>query len=237
MSTTNQKPRQITRRQFLKGSAAAAAFAGMMSVAGVSAYGDEENSVLTAAAETASPAEEQIFNSPCRSNCFQSCLLNAHVRDGKVVRMSPKAYPNNDYTGCCLKGLTIPQRTYSNNRLKYPMRRVGNRGEDQWERISWDEAIAEIAEKFSAIQEQYGNRALVVDTGSGNYGLVHGVQGLVNRLSYALGATRINVCYDQGLGYGTDRVIGGGVWLHGNETEDFMNSKVVFIWGSNPVHA
>lgn len=238
MSTMNQKPRQITRRQFLKGSAAAAAFAGMMSVTGIAATGEAaDDNVLTAAAEAANPAEEQIFNSPCRSNCFQSCLLNAHVRDGKVVRMSPKAYPNDDYTGCCLKGLTIPQRTYSNTRVKYPMRRVGERGEDQWERISWDEAITEIAEKFTAVREEYGNKAIVVDTGSGNYGLVHGVQGLVNRLSYALGATRINVCYDQALGYGTDRVVGGGVWLHGNEPEDYMNSKVIFIWGSNPVHA
>lgn len=237
MATNNQTPHRITRRQFLKGSAAAAAFAGIASVTGFAPVSEAaSDDVLTAAAEALN-TEEQLFNSPCRSNCFQACILNAHVRDGKVVRMSPKPYPNDDYTGCCLKGLTIPQRTYSNTRLKYPMRRVGERGGDQWERISWDEAISEIAEKFTAIQQEYGEQAIAFDVGSGNYGLVHGIQGLVNRLAYALGATKINVCYDQALGYGTDRAIGGGVWLHGNEVEDFCSSKVIFIWGSNPVHA
>ena len=220
---------KMNRRQFLKGSAMAAA--ALSAVPGALAEGTLE----AAPAEAAS--EEKIFNSPCRSNCCQSCTLNAHVRDGKVTMMTPKAYPNGDYTGCCLKGLTLPQRTYSATRIKYPMKRVGERGEDKWERISWDEAISTIAEKFMEIQKTYGDQAVVVDSGSGNYGLVHGVQGMVNRFAYALGATKINVCYDQAFGYGTDRALGGGVWLHGNEPVDYYNSKVVFIWGSNPVHA
>lgn len=240
----------ISRRQFLKGSAAAAAVFGIQA-AGCSPADSQETAAgttggaleeITTAAETkgqetTGEAEEILYNSPCRSNCFQSCLLNAHVRDGKVVRMSPKEYPNGDYTGCCLKGLTLPQRTYSATRIQYPMRRTGERGEDKWERISWEEAVEEIAAKFTEIQQNYGNQALVFDAGSGNYGLVHGVQGLINRMAYMLEATKINASYDQAYGYGTDRVIGGGVWLTGSETADFLNSKTIFIWGSNPVHA
>ena len=238
MVKKHQGQGRMTRRQFLKGSAAAAAM-GLMAGA---VYTPEKNLVSLAEGDAEemkeAMGEETLFNTPCRSNCFQACLLNAHVRDGKVVRMSPKPYPNNDYTGCCLKGLTIPQRTYSNTRIKYPMRRVGERGEGEWERISWDEAIAEIAEKFGKIREEYGPQALVVDTGSGQYGLVNGIQGLVNRMSYALEATHVNVCYDQALGYGTTRALGGGtVWLHGSEVTDYKNSKTIFVWGSNPVHA
>lgn len=223
--------RKFNRRSFLKGAAATAAVAGVAMSGGVN--------LLSSVADAASgeSTKEELFATPCRSNCFQSCFLNAHIRDGKVTKTSMRPYPNDDYSGCCLRGMSLVQRTYSPTRIKYPMRRVGERGADQWERITWDEAIAEIAEKFTSAQEQYGDQAVVVDTGSGNYGLVNGVQGVINRLSYALGATRINVCYDQAIGYGTNRVVGGGVWLMGNEPADLLRAKVIFIWGSNPVYA
>ena len=240
--------RGISRRTFLKGSAAAAAVAAVASMTGC---GDpsqgttaaptegtlEEVPTTTGKTEPAPLPEDTLYNSPCRSNCFQSCTLNAHVRDGKVVRMSPKDYPNPDYTGCCLKGLTIPQRTYSATRIKYPMRRVGERGEDKWERVSWEEALKEIAEKFNTIQKTYGTQSLLIDTASGNYGLVHGTYGMSFRMAYVLGASKVDVSYDAALGTGTDRALGGGLWLHGNEITDFYNSKLIYIWGSNPVHA
>ena len=94
---------KMNRRQFLKGSAMTAAMLAM--APGTIAEGTLE----AAPAEAAS--EEKLYTSPCRSNCFQACTLNAHVRDGKVTMMTPKAYPNNDYPGCCLKGLTLPQET------------------------------------------------------------------------------------------------------------------------------
>lgn len=223
------------RRNFLKGSAAAAAVATV-----ASATASPVNVVKKALAVNNSKQGSQtevITPLSCRANCFQSCMFNAHVRDGKLVKTSMMRYPEDDYSGCCLRGLSIPQRTYNPNRLKQPLRRVGERGGDQWEAISWDEAIAEVAENFMRVQEQYGDRALAVDTASGCYGLVHGVQGYVNRFSHAVGATRINVCYDQATGYGTNRVIGGGVWLMGNEPADMLRAKAIFIWGSNPVHS
>ncbi len=225
--------RSFGRRTFLKGSAATAVVATGVAMANP---GDTVIKALAAGDSAPGSSQEELFPLSCRSNCFQSCMLNAHVRDGKLVKTSMRPYPEDDYSGCCLKGLSIVQRTYSPTRLKQPLRRVGERGSDQWEVISWDEAIAEIAAKFKEIQNKYGDQALVVDTASGCYGLVHGVQGIINRFSHAVGATRINVCYDQALGYGTNRVIGGGVWLMGNETADMLRSKAIFIWGSNPVY-
>ncbi|NMA70195.1 MAG: molybdopterin-dependent oxidoreductase, partial [Desulfitobacterium sp.] len=181
--------------------------------------------------------EVKLFSSACRSNCFQSCRLYAHVQDGKLVRITPAPWPEEDYTGCCLKGLSLIRRTYSPTRIKYPMRRVGERGEDKWERISWDEAITEIGEKFMEIQEKYGPQALVFDVGSGNYGLVHGCLGLVHRLMNSIGCTKLNVCYDQATGYGADRVVGGGIWLWGNEPLTMLDAKNLMVWGSNPVYS
>ncbi|NLB52809.1 MAG: molybdopterin-dependent oxidoreductase [Syntrophomonadaceae bacterium] len=225
---------KLSRRTFLKASAATAVVAGAVAAN----PWDSGMKALSAAAENANAAsEEKLVSSVCRSNCFQCCRLYAHVRNGKVVKTSPAPYPDDIYTGCCLKGLSLVQRTYSPTRLKYPMRRVGERGEDKWERISWDEAISEIGEKFKAIQAKYGDQAVAVDNGSGNYGLVHGTQGMLNRLAYALGSTKIDVCYDQALGHGSDRVIGGSVWLWGNEPRTMMDSKNIIVWGSNPVYS
>lgn len=222
------------RRTFLKGSAAATVVA--TGVAMSNPGSTVIKALATENADVGATSKEEVFPLSCRSNCFQSCMLNAHARDGKLVKTSMRPYPEDDYSGCCLKGLSIVQRTYSPTRLKQPLRRVGERGNDQWETISWDEAIAEIGQKFVETQKKYGDQSLVVDTASGCYGLIHGVQGIINRFSHAVGATRINVCYDQALGYGTNRVIGGGVWLMGNEPADMLRSKVIFIWGSNPVY-
>lgn len=231
-----KKSLSLSRRSFLKASAVTAAATGF-----VMSNPWETGMTALAEAETAQAAtavgKEKLVSSMCRSNCFQSCRIYAHVVDGKVVKTSPAPYLDDIYTGVCLKGLSLVERTYSPTRIKYPMRRVGERGEDKWERISWDEAITEIADKFMAIQSEYGPQALAVDTASGNYGLVHGVQGVVNRLSHALSATRLNVCYDQAIGHGTDRVIGGETWMWANEIRTMLDSKTIMIWGSNPVYS
>ncbi|MBQ3386063.1 MAG: twin-arginine translocation signal domain-containing protein, partial [Eggerthellaceae bacterium] len=104
---------QLTRRGFLKTTAA---------VAGVAAAGGSL-AALGAAKPAEAAGEEQVFTTICRANCFQACLLNAHVRDGKVVKMSRGEYPEEIYSGCCLRGLTLPERTYASNRLKYPLKR------------------------------------------------------------------------------------------------------------------
>lgn len=225
----------ISRRTFIKSSAATAVITGAVvtnpwgSAMHMLAAEDEEKPSLD--------SEEKIASSNCRSNCFQSCRLNAHVKNGKLVKTTPAPYPDSIYTGNCLKGLSHVQRTYSPTRIKYPMRRVGERGEDKWERISWDEATTEIAKKFLAIQEKYGPKSLAFDVGSGNYGSVHGILGLFNRLANSIGCTKINVCYDQAAGYGADRVIGGSVWLWGNEPRTMLDAKNIIIWGSNPVQS
>lgn len=224
----------LSRRTFIKASATATVATGV--IASTEPW-DTSMKMLAANDKPVQEGEEQIFSSVCRSNCFQCCRLNAHVRDGKLVKTTPAPYLDEIYTGDCLKGLSLVQRTYSPTRIKYPMRRVGERGEDKWERISWDEAISEIAEKFAEIQAKYGPRSLVLDTGSGNYGLVHGIQGVVNRLANSIGCTKLNVCYDQATGYGSDRVIGGGVWLWGNEPRTMLDAKTIIVWGSNPVNS
>jgi len=67
----------------------------------------------------------------------------------------------------CIKGATIPDIMYHPDRLRYPLKRIGERGEGKWERISWDEAISTIAGKLKEIKDRYGPEAIHVSCGSG----------------------------------------------------------------------
>lgn len=222
----------VTRRSFLK---TTGALAGATAI-GSAAAGLSSLAVKDAAFADA-PSEDTSVTLSCRSNCFQACILNAHVRDGKVCYMSRADYPEDIYSGCCLRGLSMHERAYSRTRIKYPMRRVGERGADQWERISWDEAIDEICDKLKAIRERYGSKAVVFDTGSGNYGAVQGHSGIQNLFKNALEMTNLSGCYDKAFGYGAARVVGGGAWGYSNEIKTALDSKHVLIWGANPVNS
>lgn len=216
--------KKFGRRTFLKGSAAAAAVACALPLTSLAAdfrkgQPDSEG--------------EQVFNVSCRTPCFQACMLNAHVRDGIVRKMSPAAYPEEIYTGGCLRGLMLHQRTYDPNRIKYPMRRVGERGENKWERITWDEAIAEIGEKFGAIRETYGPNSILIDNSGGAIGSIAG-SSMASRFSNAISATHLSTCYDQAFGYGTDRVVGGGSFQQASETKGALDSNCIVVWGANP---
>ncbi len=221
----------ITRRSFLKATGAVAGVAAIASGTGA----------LTALAESSDSnpdLEETICYGVCRSNCMQSCRYAAHVVDGKLVKLTPADYGEDLYRGSCLRGMSYMHRIYSPNRIKYPMRRVDGteRGAGKWERISWDDAIAEIANKFTSISEEYGPKAIVFDFGTGNYGEIQGQTGIFNRLGGVIGASKPAGMNDLATGYGIDRVIGTGLMYFANEAKSVLDSSHIVVWGSNPVH-
>lgn len=232
MSKAQQAHGGITRRGFLK---TTGALAGAAAVGGAAAGLSSLEPKGKAFAEESS--EEKVVTTICRSNCFQACLLNAHVRDGKLRRTSRADYDEDIYSGCCVKGLSLAERVYSRTRVKYPMRRVGERGADQWERISWDDAINQIVDSITATRDKYGMKAVAYDYGSGNYASVQGGAGVWMRFSNVLEMTSTTTCYDQAFGYGASRVVGGGVWGYSNETRTMLDSKYILIWGANPVNS
>lgn len=231
MSGTKSPHGGLTRRSFLK---TTAAVAGATALAGglVACTEPEEY-------DSAAQVEETVSYGVCRSNCMQSCRYAAHVRDGKIVKLEPAEYGEDLYRGSCLRGMSYMHRIYSPHRIKYPMRRVEGteRGAGQWERISWDDAISEIADKFAGIIEQFGSKAIVFDFGTGNYGEMQGQTGIFNRLGGVLGVTKPAGMNDLATGYGIERVLGTGLMYFSNEAKSVMDSSHVVIWGSNPVHS
>ena len=182
-----------------------------------------------------SASETTIYSGACRGNCASGCFLNIHVRDNQVVRTSARDFPNTDYNRICSRGLTHMGRMYGAHRLLYPMKRVGERGSNDFERIGWDEALDTIAEKWQGYIDEYGAQSIMFFMGSGNYALLSGScnwAGPYQRFINVLGLSYCSLNVDAAMGFGSSRAT-GGIDL-ANELTDRKNAKTQIFWGNNP---
>ena len=135
---------------------------------------------VAAAVNAAANDIEKITWSACTVNCGSRCPVRVVSKNGQVIRIETdntgdrcscafgKDFPQ---VRACIRGRSIRQRLYSAERLKYPMKRVGERGEGKFERITWDQALDEIAGKLKGVIQKYGNEAVFINHGSGNNGI------------------------------------------------------------------
>lgn len=94
--------------------------------------------------------------------CSAYCGALATVKDGRVVEVAPNAGSPYSKGAFCIKGIRgAPGITYGTNRLLHPHRRVGARGEGRWARISWDEALDEMADRLADVRRRHGPEAIV----------------------------------------------------------------------------
>ena len=222
----------VSRRGFLKTTAATIGAAGT-----VGALGSAGATVTAIAAETADSSTEQVFCQTCRGNCMNGCAIDVFVRDGRVVRTAAHNYPYPEYNRICLKGLSHVDSIYSENRIKYPMRRVEGtaRGDGQWERISWEEALDEVITKWKAYREEYGPHSILQFANPGAYSVVNGgiSSSTVYRFDYLMAPTIMNSGFDRNLIYVTSHAFGSGNLWNCNQHADMLNSNVIVIWGAN----
>ena len=165
-------------------------------------------------------------------DCGGRCLLKAHVKDGKVIRIETD---NGDdpQIRACLRGRAYRQRIYHPDRLQYPLRRVGERGEGKFERISWDEALGIVAEQLKRVKKTYGNQAIYFHPGTGSQSFLHSASSVGNILlnfgGYCQpwwGPSYEGPLFASMATYGTMST--------GNSREDLLNSKMIIMWGWNP---
>lgn len=220
----------MSRRNFLKTTAVASAAVGIAATPGTLNALTSNNSTAEAAADH----QEQIFQGLCRGNCGGGCAMNVHVRQGKVVKTSriKRDDPTNDRL--CVRGLTHAQRIYGPDRLKYPMRRVGERGSGQWEQLSWNEAIAYIAGKWKGYIQQDGPSSIVESKAYGNLSLTSEYPA---RLFNVMGATNMECGYDMNLIPQGASTFGMGMNFIASGHEQLMKAKYIFVWGGNPIES
>ncbi|MCR5583154.1 MAG: molybdopterin-dependent oxidoreductase [Eggerthellaceae bacterium] len=223
-----------TRRSFIKRAGATAVGAAMLG--SLTACGNSGMKNLTADSSVAenSTAEGNEFYCTCGWSC-SFCQYRIFTREGNVAHMLPK--PDFDYV-TCLKGRSRIQRTYSDARVQYPMKRVEGtaRGAGEWERITWDEAISEISKKWLEVEEKYGPLANSYYQGGGGFqGSLNGNAGMIMRLFNATGCTKWDYSFDNATNTGLTR--GGIQWFDQNEPKDFVNSDYILFFGGNPINA
>ncbi|MFX1324606.1 MAG: molybdopterin-dependent oxidoreductase [Promethearchaeota archaeon] len=176
----------------------------------------------------------KIINTGCCHDCGGRCTLKAHVKDGKIIRFETDN-GEDPQLRACLRGRAYRQKVYHPDRLKYPMRRIGERGEGKFERISWDEALDIVANKMKEIKEKYGNSSILFVPGSGNQGMLHGVTPVGLMLNQFGGYTRMwGAASYEGPLFATMATY--GTMMTGNAREDLLNSNLIIMWGWNPAN-
>ncbi|MFK0524911.1 molybdopterin-dependent oxidoreductase [Paenibacillus illinoisensis] len=176
--------------------------------------------------------ENGVFPAVCPLDCPDTCGLLLHKENGKIVKVAGN--PDHPITkgAICNKVRNMAERVYHPERLQYPMRRVGAKGEGKFERISWDEAIHEITGKFKSISAKYGSESILPYSFYGNMGIL-GVDGMDRRFFNALGASMLEqtICNAAG-NTGWKYTMGAN---RGTLPEDTEHSDLILVWGGNVV--
>jgi len=129
----------------------------------------------------------EVVKSACVA-CQAGCGILVHLRNGNIVKVEGDPESPFNHGRLCLKGQTALEHLYHPDRLKYPLRRSGERGSGKWDRISWDEALDEVAQALKNSKETYGPESVVFIRGSFRGGYEG---GHVGRLGNVFGAPNI----------------------------------------------
>jgi len=178
-------------------------------------------------------ADRHVVRGACPHDCPDTCALLTTVENGRAIEV--RGAPDHPATAgvLCTKVARYLDRTYSDQRLLHPMKRVGKKGEGRFARISWDEALETIATRFAEIARSAdGPQAIVPYSYAGTMGLLQG-SSMDRRFFHRLGASLLDrtICASAGkAGWGA--AIGASV---GMDVEQFENSRLIVIWGSNAV--
>ena len=174
----------------------------------------------------------KIVKSVCQP-CHSNCGVLVHIQDGQVIKIEGDPdFPENEGR-MCVRGMSFTQLLYHPDRIKHPMKRVGERGAGKWQRISWDEAMDTIVGKVKQAKKAYGPESIAFSFCDGE----RSNRGPGCALMHAIGTPMI--C-------GTDAhyclrpqavscmvTFGQGNFFTGHDGFDFANSRCILIWGAN----
>lgn len=174
--------------------------------------------------------QPKIFKTICQE-CYMGDGVLVHVKDGRVVKIQgdPES-PVTDGDHICAKCRNVVEGTlYHPDRLKYPLKRAGARGEGKWERISWDQAVDEISEKILEVSDKYGPLSFAASVDGWHY-------TLCCMLMRALGSPNLlkSMEHCEGPGRVMDLAVVGDICTQFGHGPDTQASKCVLLWGQNP---
>ena len=168
----------------------------------------------------------------CPVDCPDTCSWLVETVDGNPVRL--RGDPNHPYTRgvLCNKLKDFLNYASDQDRLHYPLMRSGTKGSGQFRRVSWDEALDEIAKRWSEILDRDGPQSIWPYYGTGSMGMIQGLAGAGRRLWNRLGVVehQLTICTIAG-GVGTGYSLGHN--QIGMDPERLAQSKLIILWGTN----
>ena len=164
--------------------------------------------------------------------CGGNCPVDVYCKDGKVVKVEGNNTLPMANGRVCLKGAALKQSLYHPDRLLYPMKRVGKRGEGKFERISWDEALTVIADKLKETKEQYGAKSTLFYVGHPKWFRPQFTE-LANQYGTPNIGTESSTCA-YAVGLANQTVYGKNVFFI---MPDLMRCKVLCVWGVNSLYS
>ncbi len=172
-----------------------------------------------------------IVKGACPHDCPDACALQVTVTKGIVTKVEgAKNHPPTDGV-LCTKVSRYAQRTHHKDRLTQPLKRVGPKGSGQFEPVSWDQALSDIAEKLTAVAAE-NSLSVLPYSYAGTMGFVQG-EGMAGRFFNRLGASALDrtICAAAGAA-GLKYTLGASV---GMDSLQFQNAKLILLWGTNPI--
>ena len=225
---------EVDRRTFMKGAGAL----GAMALAGESL--ETLPGIGRAGHEAFADDSESIIWTHCTVNCMSCCAWQCHVKDGEVV------YIESDTTGdqefgqpqmrACLRGRSARRWLQDDERLNYPMKRVGKRGEGKFERISWDEALDTIASELTRIRNAYGSEAVYIPQCSGVVGSISafGSNPVTRLLNLTGGFLGKYGNYSSGLMMQGCKYTYGDTDCYGSNYWTLQHGELLVMFGNSP---
>ena len=180
--------------------------------------------------------QEQWIKTTCPRDCYDGCGIIVHKQNGEIIKVKGNRDHPSTRGPLCAKCAVSYNGVWldENARLLYPLKRSGNKGSGQFERISWDDALAEIANRFGEIDREHGADRIYHTHYTGTCSVIAGQ--FPKRFFNHIGATEVDpdtICNAAGhaaLSY----VFGDSV--AGFDPRTSKDSKCILIWGANPAH-
>ncbi|HSV52907.1 MAG TPA: molybdopterin-dependent oxidoreductase, partial [Burkholderiaceae bacterium] len=172
-----------------------------------------------------------VIKGACPHDCPDTCSFLTTVENGIAIKVQGNPEHRHTDGALCTKVSRYAERSYHPERILTPLRRVGPKGAGQFEPVSWDTALADIAARLQAIAAR-NPEAILPYSYAGTMGLVQG-ESMAARFFNKLGASFLDrtICSSAG-GEGLTQTLGGKV---GMRVEHFAESRLILIWGSNSI--
>ncbi len=182
--------------------------------------------------QSAENTEVKIVKGACPHDCPDTCALEYHVANGKLIEVKGSASHSVTGGALCTKVAKYPLRTYHPTRIQTPLKRIGAKGEGKFASITWDEALSTIASKFKSIIAEHDAEAILPYSYAGNMGMLQ-YASMDRRFFHAIGASQLDrtICASAGAA-GLQITLGSRL---GTDVEAFAHSELIILWGTNPI--